>query len=188
MSTNKQSLNWFAVRVKSNRERITHASLEGRGYEVFLPEYNRSRNSSKRVEVPLFPGYLFCRFEVASRLPILILPGVLHIVCIGRIPAPVDPLEIESLKLVLKTGLPIHRDEVYTVGETVRIQEGPLSGALGVVAGEKNQRLMVSITLLQRTVSVALEKEWVAKLAPAHPRSVVTGMELSGGPVFACGY
>lgn len=158
---------WFAVRVKSNRERVTSLGLMGKGYEVFLPEYSKPGTNGKRSDhAPLFPGYLFCRFDAANRLPILTLPGVVHIVGLGKVPAPVEARELESLKVILKTGLPLNAEESYTVGETVRIDEGPLTGAFGVIVGQKSQRLLVSITLLQRSVSVALEREWICKLTP----------------------
>jgi transcription antitermination factor NusG len=156
------TLEWFAIRVKSNRERITAQGLKGKGYEVFLPEYQSEGTAGKSREVVLFPGYLFCRFDVTNRLPVLTLPGVVHIVGLGRIPAPVDAEELESLKLVVQAGLLLNPNEPYTVGEKVCVQEGPLAGASGVVVGHKSERLVVSISLLQRSVSVVLDCGWLA--------------------------
>jgi len=89
-----------------------------------------------------------------------------HIVGVGKTPIPVDAVELESLKLVVQAGLLVNPDEPYTVGEKVRIEQGPLAGAYGVVVGHKRERLVVSISLLQRSVSVVLSSEWIA------PRSV----------------
>ena len=169
MSFCPSPVEWYAIRVKSNRERVTSLSLAGKGYEVFLPEYNRTGAAGRGTErAALFPGYLFSRFDVRNRLPILTLPGVIHIVSLGRVPAPIDSTEVESLKVLLQAGLPINADESYTVGERVRIEDGPLAGAIGVIAGETSQRLLVSITLLQRSVSVALPREWLCKVASHH--------------------
>ena len=155
-------LDWFAIRVKSNRERITALGLRGKGYEVFLPEYQAEGTPGKARDAALFPGYLFCRFDVTKRLPILTLPGVVHIVGLGRVPSPVDTEELESLKLVVQAGLLLNPNEPYTVGEKVCIQEGPLAGASGIVVARKSERLVVSISLLQRSVSVVLDREWLA--------------------------
>jgi transcription antitermination factor NusG len=155
-------LDWFAIRVKSNRERVTALGLQGKGYEVFLPAYQADGTPGKSREAALFPGYLFCRFDVTRRLPILTLPGVVHIVGLGRVPAPVDADELESLKLVVQAGLLLNPNEPYTVGEKVCVREGPLAGASGVVVGLKSERLVVSISLLQRSVSVVLDREWIA--------------------------
>jgi len=133
--------------------------------ETYFPRLRRRktiRRVRRVVTEPLFPRYLFCRFDVTRRLPILTLPGVVHIVGLGRVPAPVDADELESLKLVVQAGLLLNPNEPYTVGEKVCVREGPLAGASGVVVGLKSERLVVSISLLQRSVSVVLDREWIA--------------------------
>jgi len=162
-------LQWFALRVKSNREKITSQALTGKGYEVFLPTY-RNGGGRRCVPTPLFPGYLFSRFDINDRLPILILPGVVHVVGVGKSPAPIDEAEIESLRIVVEAGLPINPAENFTVGQKVRIEEGPLASACGVIAGVRSQRLIVNITLLQRSVSVELQPEWITPVRRSDDR------------------
>src|SRR6266849_6178032 len=80
---------WFAIRVRENYERITAIHLRERGYEEFAPCYQTERRWSdrrKRLDQFLFPGYVFCRFDVERRLPVLTAPGVLSLVGFGRIP------------------------------------------------------------------------------------------------------
>jgi transcription antitermination factor NusG len=157
-----ESTAWFALRVKSNRERITALSLTGKGYEVFLPECRRTDGEPvKKADKVLFPGYLFCRFDVNNRLPILMLPGIVHIVGSGKMPTPVDERELESLRIVVQAGLPVRREASLAVGQFVRIQKGPLRGAEGVVVGARRQRFVVAISLLQRSMSVELEADWI---------------------------
>ncbi len=169
MQTNIACLyRWYALRVKSNREHITLRGLAGRGYEAFLPRHRRIRaNGTIKEETPLFPGYVFCRFDVTDRLPVLMLPGVLHIVGIGNTPVPVNDRELQSLRVLVETGLPLNTDEAYTVGQQIRVVRGPLAGADGHVVGLLDQRLVVSITLLQRSVSVVLNSEWLTAGAAA---------------------
>jgi transcriptional antiterminator NusG len=164
--TTSNRVDWFAVRVKSNRERVTSLGLAGKGYEVFLPEYVRDKSGGSPRANPLFPGYLFCRFDVNRRLPVLTVPGVVHIVGVGKTPLPISEDEIRSLRVVVSASLPI-KAEVYLVGDKVQIEDGPIAGASGVIVGEKSQRLLVSITLLQRSVSVALPREWISRAVPA---------------------
>jgi transcription antitermination factor NusG len=148
--------------VKSNREKVTSVGLEGKGYDVFLPQYRRETSLKRYAkDVPLFPGYLFCRFDVNKRLPILTLPGIVQIVGFGNVPTPIDETEVASLKVLLQAGLPVDTGEAYYVGQRIRISAGPLSGALGTITGLKQKRLVVSITLLQRSVSVELQHGWV---------------------------
>jgi transcription termination/antitermination protein NusG len=159
--TTGNRINWFAVRVKSNRERVTSLGLTGKGYEVFLPECVRGMSTARGN--PLFPGYLFCRFDVNRRLPVLTVPGVVHIVGVGKTPLPISEDEIGSLRVVVSASLPIKTDEVYTVGDKVQIDKGPLVGASGVVVGCQRKKLIVSITLLQRSVSVELPQDWIGQ-------------------------
>ena len=149
---------WFAVRVKSNREKVTSLALTGKGYEVFFPECKRP---GSRAESPLFPGYIFCRFDVHNRLPVLSLPGVVHIVGLGRPPVPVDERELESLKIVVNSDLPVTPEPEIAVGQPIRVERGPLAGAGGIVVGLGPHRLVVAISLLQRSVSVELDREWI---------------------------
>ncbi len=157
-----ESSEWYAIRVKSNRERVTATALAGKGYEVFLPECKKATDGYKsQLNNSLFPGYLFARFDLYHRLPILVIPSVVHIVGVGRTPMPIDAGEIESLRLVTEAGLPVNRDEPYTVGQKIVVAMGPLAGATGIITNIKDLKLVVSITLLQRSVSVAMQAEWI---------------------------
>jgi transcription termination/antitermination protein NusG len=160
----RDSTRWFAVRVKSNRENVVISSLSGKGYETFLPTYSWPSLSSPLSGRPLFPGYVFCRFNVSRRLPILLLPAVVHIVGLGKTPVAIDDEEIASLRLAVESRLPMTHVDYHT-GEKVRIQMGPLAGATGTISGRTADRFVVSITLLQRSVAVALPREWLARPA-----------------------
>src|ERR1043166_8398009 len=95
---------WYAVKTAAGREKAATADLESKGYEAFLPMCRSKRQWSDRVkqlELPLFAGYLFCRFDFNNRLPILITPGVKLIVGFGRTPTPVSDAEIEALRRVI---------------------------------------------------------------------------------------
>ena len=153
-------LRWFALRVKSNRERVTALALAGKGFEVFLPQY---RSEGTQLERPLFPGYLFSRFDAHNRLPILTVPGIVHIVGLGSTPCPVDDEELESVRLLVQSALPLNPNETYSVGAPIRVTAGPLAGAQGCITGLTKQRFAVTITLLQRSISVELKPEWIAR-------------------------
>jgi transcription antitermination factor NusG len=120
------------------------------------------------VELPLFPGYVFCRFQVLRRLPILMTPGIVHVVGIGGVPAPIDEIEITSLQKAMQEKLAAQPTDFLQVGQRVRIVEGALSGVEGIVLDFKNSiQLVLSITLLQRSVRVEVDRDWVAAHAPA---------------------
>src|SRR5215469_4225786 len=131
---------WYAIRVKSNREWVTSNALKTKGYEVLLPSYRDGtfgRGRARYVERPLFPGYIFCNFDVNDRLPVMVVPGVVHIVGPGRKPEPVDPIEITGVLALLESRLAMSPFEYPPVGEQVQVQTGPLRGVVGTVLAHK---------------------------------------------------
>jgi transcription antitermination factor NusG len=156
---------WFALQVRSRRETLVALQLEGQGYECFLPLYKSTRRWSDRLkerEQPLFPGYLFCRFDLQNRRPLLMTPGVQHIVGIGRVPIPVEESELESIRKALESGLPNQPWPYLHVGERVRINYGSLKSLEGLLVKLKgSHRIVMSLSLLQRSVAMEIDLAWV---------------------------
>jgi transcription antitermination factor NusG len=122
----------------------------------------------KDLELPLFPGYLFCRFDYGDRrVPIVTTPGDLGLVGEAGCPAPVDPSEIDAVRRIIDSGLAAEPWPYVREGSTVRIDHGSLAGIEGVVVEvKKRYRLVVSVTLLQRSVGVEIDREWVSAVSP----------------------
>ncbi len=156
---------WYAVRVRSKFEQSVAVSLTGKGYEKYLPLYRSRRQWSDRMkdlDLPLFPGYLFCRFDAQVRLPILTIPGVISIVGSGRTPIAVSDQEIEMIQTMVKSGLMLRPWPQLVVGSRIVIEKGPLQGVEGVTVDIKRKHhLIVSVPLLQRSVAVEIDREWV---------------------------
>jgi transcription antitermination factor NusG len=159
---------WFALTVTPHHEKVVSTALSGKGYATFLPLYrgvHRSSGRMKAVDLPLFPTYLFCRFDPFRRLPILMTPGLRTIVSLGKTPAPVDHAEITSLQMMAASGLDPQPWPSIPESAPVLIAAGPLQGVTGRLLYWKNQaRLVVSITLLQRSVAVEVDVSWVKHL------------------------
>jgi transcription antitermination factor NusG len=167
---------WYAIRVQSKFEKIASAVLREKGFEEFLPLYRASHRWSDRVkqlDLPLFPGYLFCRLDIAERLlPVMTTPGVLRIVSAGKIPIAVSDQEIQAVQVVVRSGLPAMPWPALCAGSPVLIEHGPLAGVEGLVLDvQKKCRLIVSVPLLQRSVAVEVQREWVRPLAYSLPYS-----------------
>ena len=165
LSENCEAHRWFAVRVRSNQERVAIAHLRERGYEEFAPSYRTERiwsDRKKQIDQYLFPGYVFCRFNPNERLPVLTAPGVVDLVGFGRIPAPIPEDEIERVRKMVESGLLVSPFPFVKVGETVLIERGPLTGVEGILVEVKGRyRLVVSINLLQRSVSAEVDRQSV---------------------------
>ena len=167
---------WFALHVKPRHEKKTAWALEVKGFEHLLPLYSARRRWSDRyktVELPLFPGYVFSRFGPYCRVSILTIPGVLQIVGVGGVPLPVEDAEIAALQSIVKSGLPSHPWPFLQAGQAVRIDAGPLCGLTGVLLDFNGaRRLIVSVTLLQRSVAVEIESDWATPIELAAPGPV----------------
>jgi transcription antitermination factor NusG len=136
-----------------------------RGLEASCPAYREARRWSDRVkviDVPLFRGYVFARFNPTQPLIVLTSPGVCRIVGIGSIPAPVDDAEMEVIQAVARSDMARIPVEYVAVGQKVIVSQGPLRGSKGILARIKNvDRFVVSISLLQRSVMVEVPSAWI---------------------------
>jgi transcription antitermination factor NusG len=124
-----QGAPWYALRVRPNYEKPVAAALRGKGFQEFLPLIRSKRQWSDRVKImdlPLFPGYLFCRLNLDERLPLLTTPGFLYLVGVGKNPEPVDDAEIAGIQSVLRSGLTVTPWPNLVFGQKVLLMHGPL--------------------------------------------------------------
>ena len=157
---------WYAVRVRSNFERNVSTVLEHKGVEGFFPTYRSRRiwgDRIKTLDLPLFPGYVFCRIPMNARNLVVTIDGVVGLVGAGRQPIPVSDEEIESIRTVAQSLLPAEPWPFLRVGQTVRISHGSLAGIEGILIRVKNTwRLVVSVILLERSVAVEIDAAYVS--------------------------
>jgi transcription antitermination factor NusG len=156
---------WFAVQVRTRAEPTIDQCLKGKGYETFLPTVPQSRRYPDRIKVvniAMFPGYLFCRLDVLHRLPILTTPGVDSIIGPAGVPEAIPDAEIVSLMNLVGSGIAAKPWPYLQTGDRVQIVFGSFAGAEGLLVNEKGvDRLVVSISLLQRSVAFEIDRAWV---------------------------
>jgi transcription antitermination factor NusG len=161
-------MSWFAVTTRPNLEKGVTTALSAKGLQAYLPTYRVRRRWSdrmKELEMPVFSGYAFCRPDPVRR--VLPTPGVTGIVSFGNVPAMIDDAELEAVRRAVESGLPLEPWPFVQEGQPVTIVYGPLTGVEGQVVKVKNQcRLVVSISMLQRSMSVEIDREWAR---PANP-------------------
>jgi transcription antitermination factor NusG len=165
VTTGAASREWFALQVRTRWEGSTAILLSGKGYEVFLPTYKikkRWTGRLKEVAAPLFPGYVFCQFDVQKRLPILVTPGVISVVSRGRIPIPVDDIEMAAIQKIVSLGFRAEPYPYLELGQRVRIESDVLKGIEGILINFKgNHRIVVSVSLLRRSVALEIDRSCV---------------------------
>jgi transcription antitermination factor NusG len=163
---------WYAIQTMVRREQLAATLLARKGYEIFLPTYvsdRQWRGRCREVNSALFPGYLFCHFDVQKRLPILVTPGVVGVVGNGRAPIAVPHSEISAVRSLVLSGVPAEPWPYLECGQRVRISEHALEGLEGILVGHKgSHRLVVSVTLLRRSVALEIHRSKVIPIEPVY--------------------
>ena len=168
MQSADQQGSWYAVQVQPRRERMVATLLRYKEYETFLPlSYTDNVLSRVRKTIsPLIPGYVFCRLDLANlRAPVVMTEGVVRLLSIAGIPAPIKDCEIEYLRMITKSGLPSVPWLPLEIGKKVLLSSGPLTGLTGSVSShDAHHKLIVEITLLHRRVAVEIAEAWVSSI------------------------
>jgi transcription antitermination factor NusG len=176
MSVGTASERWFALQVRTRWEGSTAVLLSGKGYQTLLPTYKTKKRGHGKLpngSAPLFPGYVFCQFDAQNRLPVLITPGVIAVVGRGRVPLPVDEAEIAGIQTLVASGLPVEPWPYLELGQRIRIESDALKGLEGILINIKgNQRIVVSVSLLRRSVALEVDRASVVPIGTARPATL----------------
>jgi transcriptional antiterminator NusG len=152
---------WFAVWTRSRHEQVVRTQLEEKHLPVFLPiisRWSRWKDRRKKIDVPLFPGYVFARFDPSERLDVLKCTGVVSIVSFNGEPAPVPDHEIEGIRALVESTLPYDPCPTIKTGARVEVVHGPLRGVIGRLTRKGSQsRLVLSVDLIGQAVSVQVD-------------------------------
>ena len=160
---------WYAIWTRSNCERLVAQQLSAKGFAAFLPEMSeRSVRQGKAhvVPVPMFPGYLFLRhaMEKSSYVEILKVRGIVRILEGGwtRL-TPIADEEVDGIQRLVDAGVPVFPHAYFHHGDRVRVVHGPLTGVEGIFLRDKPHRgrLVVSVNLLQTSVAVEVDADFV---------------------------
>ncbi len=168
-STGVNAAPWFAVTVRPQHEQSAERGLASKGLETYVPLYLAVRQWSDRtktLQLPLFPGYVFCRFDRTQHTTVVRTPGVRMIVSFGGEPAPVPDRELEAVRKMLASGSEVEPWPFLEAGQRIRIASGPLSGVEGtLVETPESCRLVVNIEMFQRSCAVRVDRDNVVALA-----------------------
>lgn len=159
-------MHWYVIGTKSHHERIAQIALEQFGVEIFSPrikEHRVVRRVRREVINPLFPGYVFARFELETQYRAVIhARGVRKVVSFGENPAIVDDAMIDSIRRKLSNGCLVLPCSEFRMGQVVRIHEGPLRGLEGIfqkeLTGSQRAILLLHALSYQARVEVDLDQ------------------------------
>jgi transcription antitermination factor NusG len=172
---------WYVLRVNSRSEPIAAEALRHKGYQALVPTYTQRKRYSDRVRLvnsPLFPGYVFCAFDIGRKSSVLSSMGVQYIVGTKATPVPLSTSEIDAVMRMCDAGA--SPAAYLRQGQRARVKFGPLRGIEGIV---ETQLTVLSIELLQRSISVDIDADQLESIplppAPARQSKQLKGTEYS---------
>jgi transcriptional antiterminator RfaH len=163
-------MNWYAVHTKPRQEPLAQTSLQREGIQTFYPKLKR-RRTIRRVRRwvigPLFPGYIFARFDVArSGRLVKYATGVTHIVSFGGKPAIVDDAIIAAIAEHAEDDIVTVPPPSLRPGDVVEIKAGPLMGLQGIFEREMpdRERVIILLETIARGARVEVTRDQLEKV------------------------
>jgi len=177
--TEDQKAKWYVIHTYSGHEnrvainmmqRVKTMKLEAKIFELLIPTQNKiliKRGKKKAIKEKIFPGYMLVKviMDDDSWLCVRTTPGVTGFVGIGSKPTPLPPQEVESIKKFMEQEAPKYKAS-FTIGEAIKIIEGPFADFLGTVDSidEAKGKVSVLVSIFGRETPVELDFLQVAKI------------------------
>jgi len=165
--------NWYAIYVRPSHEFQVAKRFSIREIDYYLPQYqveHRWKNRcSKKLDLPMFPGYIFAHIAHRERVRVLEVPSVLSVVGTAGRPTALADSEIEAMRsgLQARNALP---HPFLKMGERARIRRGALTGIEGVILRDKNSlRVVISLDLIMQSVSFEVDWDELEPVAASLP-------------------
>ena len=154
---------WFLAQVRPNSFHIAQRNLERQGFTVFCPLQDETRRRAGRfvtVPAPLFPGYLFVRFDPASApwRAINSTYGVSRLVSFGQAtPAPAPQQLVDGLLARCNDEGKLLPPDSLAPGDAVQVMSGPFAQFVATVESLAPQkRVWLLLDLMGRTTRIAV--------------------------------
>ncbi len=152
---------WFALWTRSRHEKQVRDQLVKKSVEVFLPtigKWSHWKDRKKKIDWPLFPGYVFARFVPDERIGVIKVDGVVQIISNNGVPSSIPDEEIESIRTLVESELAFDPVPLIKEGAMVKVTHGPLRGVVGrLVRKGAHARLVLSVDLIGQAVSVEVD-------------------------------
>jgi transcription antitermination factor NusG len=159
--SNTSGKEWYAVYTVVRHEKAVNAALTEKDIETFLPlreVLSRWKDRKKRIQIPLFPGYLFVNIRLKEMWDVLNRRSVVRILGVKGVPIPVPADQISAIRSLLESNLRYDPYPYFSEGREVIVINGPLQGIRGKILEVRgNYRLILSVDLIQRSVSVEID-------------------------------
>jgi transcription antitermination factor NusG len=177
---------WHALYTRHQHENVVAQALCGKGFDVFLPQYrtiHRWKDRHKEVFLPLFPSYVFIRGGLDRMLSIVTTPGVFSLVSWGARPAEIRAEEIEAVRRLIESQLPVEPYPFLKCGDRVRIKSGALQGIEGILVRKtRGIRVVLSVEMLSKSAAVEVDVNVIERVRAAETTQTEQSKVASGVP------
>ena len=168
------NIHWYVIHTLLKQEDRAYSNLRAWGVDAFLPKVGEARRNPftgelSRVVKPLFPRYLFTRFNLNDSLhKVRYTRGVHSVVSFGKHPIQVDDEIMEIIKSRTDDDGFVRLDDGIRVGDEVKIIDGPFKGLLGVFERHIKgaERAMILLKTITFQARVEIQKDCIEKLKP----------------------
>ena len=169
-------MNWYLVRSKPHQESVAVMRLKQLGLETFCPyrkKVRRGQNNHKTDRSPLFPSYLFSKFNGDTQYRLVTYAqGVGKVVTFGEHPAIVDEEIVESIMARIQNGLVVLEPQSFKSGDRVLIHDGPFDGFQAIFEKELTgtERVVLLLQAVSYQARVLIDQNFVENIEPGHMR------------------
>ncbi len=165
-----QVTRWYVAYTYPRHERAVADKLGYKSVETFLPtctETKQWKDRQVRLQVPLFPGYVFTRIAARERLKVLSEPSVIRMLSYRGTLAAVSDHEIDTIRLCLQEKVNLSPHRFLAVGDLVTVRQGVFQGVQGMVVRYNNGcKLVISIGLIEQSVSMEIDPQLLESVEP----------------------
>ncbi|USD64565.1 transcription/translation regulatory transformer protein RfaH [Vibrio sp. SCSIO 43136] len=155
---------WYLLYCKRGEQARAKAHLENQGVECFYPEIEVEkilRKKKQLVREPLFPSYIFVRFDYEvgpTFTTIRSTRGVVDFVRLGAHPKEVEGDLIYSLRQLEQSEQEVVHSETPRSGEKIEVLEGQFAGITAIYQEpDGDKRSFLLIELLNKPVKVSVD-------------------------------
>jgi len=170
---------WYVIHIQTGYEnkvkqaleqRIKSLGVEDRIFDIVIPMREivviKKGKKAKAIE-KVFPGYVLIRMilDDDSWLVVRTTEGVTGFVSAGLKPTPISNKEVDAIMKFVQQEQPKFKTK-FSVGEAVKITEGPFADFLGTIQSidEERGKVHVLVSIFDRETPVELDFLQVAKL------------------------
>jgi transcription antitermination factor NusG len=158
---------WYALYTRPRFEKKVDFTLRKKGLESYLPLQTIFRQWSdrrKKIEEPLFSGYVFVRIPLRDRIFAVQTDGVVRMVSFNGTPSPIPDAEINAIKNILERADCFETTQYLAIGNRVEVIRGPFKGVRGLLSEHRGRkRLLIGIEQIRQAISVEVSE------ADVHP-------------------